>query len=155
MKRIVFLFSFILIMVSVSCQKSKKAKDDSLNPDLVNNPISATSADTSKKLPIFKFAEEAFDFGRIKEGQKVHHTFKFKNVGNADLIISNAHGSCGCTIPEYSSKPVPPNGEGEIELTFNSTGKAGANHKTVTLMANTMPNTHILNIMGEVKAEGK
>ncbi len=155
MNRILLIVCLPLFCLLFSCERSKKPTDDGLNSDLVKNPITASSRDTSKKIPIFKFYEETFDFGHIKEGQKVHHTFKFKNVGNADLVISNAHGSCGCTIPEYASKPVAPNEEGSIEVTFNSQGKLGANHKTVTLIANTIPNTKILSITGDVKAEDK
>ncbi len=153
MKIIRLVIIMLFAMEIIACQPTKKAKDDSIDSDLVKNPATADSKDTSRKLPIFKFYEESFDFGRIREGQKVHHTFKFKNVGNSDLIISNAHGSCGCTIPTYSEKPVLPNEEGAIEVSFNSTGKEGVNRKTVTIYANTIPNTHVLTISGEVKPE--
>ena len=154
MKRIVLILFSPLLMMLFACEHSKKVKDDSLDPGIVNNPVTANNTDTSKKFPIFKFSEESFDFGTIKEGQKVHHTFKFRNVGNANLIISNAHGSCGCTIPTFSSAPVAPNEEGVIEVTFNSEGKSGENRKTVTIISNTIPNSHVLEIKGFVKAKG-
>jgi hypothetical protein len=153
MKRIVLIVMTPLIVMLFACEHSKKVKDNTLDSDIVNNPVTANNADTSKKFPIFKFVEESFNFGNIKEGQKVHHTFKFKNVGNADLIISNAHGSCGCTIPTFSSAPVAPNDEGMIEVTFNSEGKSGDNRKTVTIISNTVPNSHVLEIKGYVKAK--
>ena len=153
MKRIVLIVMTPLIVMLFACEHSKKVKDNTLDSDIVNNPVTANNTDTSKKFPIFKFVEESFNFGNIKEGQKVHHTFKFKNVGNADLIISNAHGSCGCTIPTFSSAPVAPNDEGMIEVTFNSEGKSGDNRKTVTIISNTVPNSHVLEIKGYVKAK--
>ncbi len=154
MNKIILILLMPLLIVLASCEHSKKPKDETLDTDMVSNPATAASKDSVKNIPIFKFAEESFDFGRIKEGQKVHHTFKFKNVGTTDLVISNAHASCGCTIPTYSSKPVAPNEDGIIEVTFNSTGKSGSNHKTVTVIANTIPNSHTLTITGDVKAEG-
>jgi hypothetical protein len=151
MKRTLLIVIAPLIMMLFACEHSKKVKDNSLDPDIVNNPVTANNTDTSKKFPVFKFYEESFDFGRILEGQKVHHTFKFKNIGNENLIISNAHGSCGCTIPTFSSAPVAPNEEGMIEVTFNSQGKSGDNRKTVTIISNTIPNSHVLEIKGYVK----
>lgn len=154
MKKVIYLLIPIIAFLLIACNSKQKSKEDGLNSDIVNNPNSANSKDTNKNVPIFKFSEESFNFGTIKEGAKVHHTFKFKNVGNADLVISNAHGSCGCTIPTFSSKPVPPGGDGEIEVSFNSTGKGGVQDKTVTIIANTIPNSHTVHIMGEV-AENK
>jgi len=150
MKQGIYIFIPIFAFLLIACKQKPKSKEDGINSDIVNNPNSANSKDSNKNVPIFKFNEESFSFGTIKEGAKVHHTFKFKNVGNADLVISNAHGSCGCTIPAYSSKPVPPGGDGEIEVSFNSSGKGGVQDKTVTIIANTIPNSHTIHIMGEV-----
>ena len=79
-------------------------------------------------------------------------TFRFKNVGQSNLIISSAQGSCGCTVPEWPKEPIAPGAEGKIEVTFNSTGKQGLQNKTVTLVANTIPNTKVIVIKGEVLA---
>ncbi len=67
-------------------------------------------------LPLFEFAEESHDFGSINEGDVVEHTFKFKNVGDAPLIISSATASCGCTVPEWPKEPIPVGEEGEIAV---------------------------------------
>ena len=78
------------------------------------------------------------------------YEFKFKNTGNADLIISQATGSCGCTVPEYSKDPVKPGEEGVIKVKYNSAGHGGTVSKTITLLANTIPNTKVLTISAEV-----
>src|ERR1035438_7824800 len=134
MKKGVYILFPIIVVLLIACNSKPKSKENGLNSDIVNNPNSANSKDSNKNVPIFKFSEESFSFGTIKEGAKVHHTFKFKNVGNGELVISNAHGSCGCTIPTFSSKPVPPGGDGEIEVSFNSSGKGGVQDKTVTII---------------------
>ena len=73
----------------------------------------------------FKFNEEKFDFGDITQGAKVEHIFKFTNTGIKPLVISNIITSCGCTAPTWPHTPIPPKGESEIKIDFNSTGKMG------------------------------
>lgn len=82
------------------------------------------------------FYEEHFDFGKIKEGAKVRHTFRFKNTGKHPLLISDAVASCGCTVPSFSKEPVLPGAEGEILVEFNSKGRKGKNHKSVMIFSN-------------------
>ena len=49
------------------------------------------------KTTTIKFDESSYNWGSIDEGKKMEHIFKFKNTGSNDLVISEAHGSCGCT----------------------------------------------------------
>ncbi|HLG33233.1 MAG TPA: DUF1573 domain-containing protein, partial [Bacteroidia bacterium] len=93
---------------------------------------------------------ETHDFGTIVEGEKVSYSFQFTNTGNADLLITNAAGSCGCTVPEYSKEPVPPGKSGVVNVIFDSSGKDGHQDKTVTIVANTIPNSKVIRITGEV-----
>jgi hypothetical protein len=109
------------------------------------------SADTANA-PVFKFEKEVYDFGEIKEGEKVTYDFKFKNIGNSPLIISSATATCGCTIPEYPKEPVAPGAEGLIRVVFNSAGKAGMQNKIVSITSNTVPSLTELNILGNVLA---
>ena len=102
------------------------------------------------KLAEFDFAIDEYNFGTIIQGEKVSYSFKFKNTGENDLIITNAKGSCGCTVPNYSEEPVAPGAEGVIDVVFDSTGKGGKQRKTVTLTANTVPTKMNLIIKGEV-----
>jgi hypothetical protein len=123
-----------------------------ITTDLITNPATASGEEDHENLPRFEFAENTYDFGTISQGEMVSYSYKFKNVGKTDLIISSAKGSCGCTVPEYPKKPIPPGGEGKIEVVFDSEGKSGKQSKTVTLLANTYPATTILTISGEIKA---
>ncbi len=107
--------------------------------------------------PVFDFVEESFDFGKIKEGEIVEHDFIFENSGDALLIITNAQGSCGCTVPKWPREPIAPGKESLIKVSFNSSGKTGNQSKTITLSANTVPNTKVLKISATVqpKTESK
>ncbi len=118
--------------------------------DAVTNPASASGTVSAANAPVFTFTEEQHDFGKITQGEKVSYVFKFTNTGKSDLLISNATGSCGCTVPEYPKQPVAPGADGEINVIFNSEGKSGKINKTVTIISNTVPNTKVLTITGEV-----
>lgn len=96
------------------------------------------------------FTETEFDFGTIDEGEKVSHVYKFKNDGAEPLIISNAKGSCGCTVPKWPKDPIAPGESGEILVEFNSKNKKGKQSKRVTITANTNPTQSFLTIKGEV-----
>ena len=96
------------------------------------------------------FDEVEYDFEEIIEGDKVTHIFKFKNTGNEPLEITNARGSCGCTVPEWPKDPIAPGKKGEIKVVFNSKGKRGKQTKTITIAANTSPENTILRIKANV-----
>jgi hypothetical protein len=89
--------------------------------------------------PVISFEKMEHDFGTIKEGDVVEYVYKFKNTGDAPLIIQNAQPSCGCTVPEWSKDPVPVGGEGFIKAKFDSKGKPNMQNKTITVTANTFP----------------
>jgi BMFP domain-containing protein YqiC len=95
-------------------------------------------------LPVFEFETLEHDFGTINEGDVVEYTYKFKNTGEAPLIIQGAQGSCGCTVPDWSKEPIPPGGEGFVTAKFDSKGKPNIQNKTVTVTANTWPKQTVL-----------
>jgi hypothetical protein len=116
------------------------------------NAEAEISTENVEAITSITFEEEVFDFGTITQGEKVTHTFKFKNSGNADLVIVSAKGSCGCTVPEWPKEPIAPGVEGEISVVFNSEGKAGKQHKRVSIVANTEPATSAIALKGEIIA---
>ncbi len=100
-----------------------------------------------------KYEETSYDFGVTDEGTVVKHVFKFKNTGSEPLTISNARGSCGCTVPTWPKQPVAPGEFGDISVEFNSKGKPGRQNKQVTVTANTNPTETHLEITGEVRGK--
>ena len=94
---------------------------------------------------------EEFSFGTIKQGESVTGEFKFTNIGNEPLIITNAEGSCGCTVPIFPKEPIMKNQSAVIKVTFNSTGKFGIQDKTVTITSNAVQNPMVLHVKGIVE----
>lgn len=106
----------------------------------------------SGNLPVAKFDTMEYDFGNIKQGDKVEHVFKVANEGTADLVISEAKPSCGCTVPEYTKTPIKPGASGEIKVIFDSTGKSGQQEKSVTVSLNTEKATEVLKFKANIEA---
>ena len=105
---------------------------------------------SNMKVTEMTFNKVEHDFGTINQGDKVDYTFKFTNTGQNDLLISNAVGSCGCTVPEYPKEPIKPGKTGKIKVIFNSAGKSGQQTKTVTINTNTASGTEKLTIKASI-----
>lgn len=87
--------------------------------------------------PAITWEKSVYDFGDVVQGDKVEHTFKFKNTGNESLIITNVQVTCGCTTPKgWARDPIAPGRSGEITVAFNSLGKFGKQNKVVTVVSN-------------------
>ena len=113
-----------------------------------NTPAAPTGPTTT-----LTFAETEFDFGKVVAGEKVSHVYKFTNTGKEPLIISNAKGSCGCTVPEWPREPIAVGGTGEIKVVFDSKNKKGPRNQKVTLTANTDPPQTFIYLKGEVEED--
>ena len=97
-----------------------------------------------------EFMKETHDYGSIKYDADPYCTFEFKNTGNEPLIISNAKGSCGCTVPEWSKEPIAPGATGSIRFKYD-TKRPGPINKSVTIDSNAINETSkIIRIKGEV-----
>ena len=101
-------------------------------------------------IPAFKFERLEYDFGRIKEGEKVAYTYKFTNTGDAPLIVQSVQPSCGCTAPDWSKEPIAVGAEGFVKVEFDSNGKQGIQNKVVTVNANTWPKSLVLRFKAQV-----
>ena len=144
-KKTVGLLAIASLVMTVSCKENASSKVNDANIQAV-----ASAEDNTGKAPIMTFDENEFDFGTINEGEKVEHVFTFKNTGETDLIITDAKGSCGCTVPDYKKEPIKPGETSEMKVSFNSDGKPGQQQKTVTIMANTATGNELLTIKANV-----
>jgi hypothetical protein len=95
------------------------------------------------------FESEVIDYGTIAQNADGVRTFKFKNTGTEPLIISNAKGSCGCTVPTWPKKPINPGESAEIKVKY-ATNRLGPINKSVTVMSNAKEKTKVLRIKGNV-----
>ncbi len=162
-------FAFILLgALSVNlafsgCSESAKqsadasknqASDPKLSADLIQNPKSADPSQDDQaameKVPVMTFERDKWSFGEIVQGEIVEYSFRFTNTGNTPLVITSAKGSCGCTVPEYPKEPIAPGESSFLKVTYDSNGRRDQFDKTVTITANTVPNTNLLYISGNV-----
>ena len=86
---------------------------------------------------MIEFNKNNHDFGEIK-GEIAETEFMFTNVGKSNLIISDASGSCGCTVPDYPKEILNKTWEsGKIVVKFDSNNRPDCKEKAVTLITNT------------------
>lgn len=159
-----FLGMLVIALLSFTACQSEKTSDaeEDTQENLAAAPTGDATADqtrgeTSDVPPAptgptttISFEDNTFDFGDVDDGEKVSHVYEFTNTGNEPLVISNAKGSCGCTVPQWPKTPIPPGETGEIVVEFNSKGKTGKQTKRVTITANTDPAQTFLTITGNV-----
>jgi hypothetical protein len=173
-RRIVFLSTVGMLVLTTSCKKTEAlsgSDPSSGNAQLpiqpAQQPATETAPDTvmmspppmpetnqappaNGKYPVMTFDKTEHDFGTINEGDKPTYSFVFKNTGASDLIISNAVGSCGCTVPEYPKEPVKPGESAKMKVSFNSAGKNGRQQKTVTIATNTASGKEMITIKANI-----
>ncbi|CAN5564853.1 hypothetical protein BH10BAC1_BH10BAC1_01080 [soil metagenome] len=118
--------------------------------------ITASAQDNTSPPPApvslaqIKFDTETHDFGTIEYAGNGTYEFKFKNTGKEPLIISDAKGSCGCTVPTYPKNiPIKPGETQIIKVTYD-TKRAGGFTKTVTVTSNANTPSVVLTIKGKV-----
>ena len=140
----------LMLLLASSLLLACGKKKSGVNSDIVNNPLTADGKGNPDELAEISFKETQFNFGEIIQGQVVETDFEFTNTGKNDLVIYDAKGSCGCTVPEYPKEPIAPGKSNKIHVKFDSTNKEGHQTKTVTLTCNTQPNQVTLQIVGDV-----
>jgi len=116
-----------------------------------NNDINLTGLDQSGEgTAELIFTEYEHNFGKVAEGEKIAYVFKFENKGTNNLVINNVTTSCGCTVPKYETKPVPPGKSGNVEVVFNTSGYNGIQTKTIKVKSNASIPVVLLKISAEV-----
>lgn len=143
MKKYILLFGLITTLVSCDVRRKDKIADDSVTSE---KQIQKALQDSTT----VQLIDSVYNFGSIKEGDKVTHSFTFKNTGKNPLIITEAHASCGCTVPEKPEKPIAPGETGVMKVVFNSSGKSGHQEKNITVNSNAKPHFTDLKLIGEV-----
>lgn len=133
-KSIYTLFAMVAISFTAVAQEAQKA-DAAADPNA----------------PEIVFEKEVHDFGTIPYGGDGTYDFKFSNTGKAPLIITNARGSCGCTVPKWPKEPVAKGQSGSINVQYD-TKRPGPFTKTVTISSNAKTANKVLTIKGNVES---
>ncbi|MGY8919363.1 MAG: DUF1573 domain-containing protein [Flavobacteriales bacterium] len=103
---------------------------------------------------IIEFETSTIDYGTIEKGANGVRIFKFTNIGDSPLIITNVKASCGCTIPKKPGKPILPGANGEIEVKYD-TKRVMPFKKTISVGSNAVNSTVLLTIKGKVEDNSK
>jgi len=119
MKKLFSLFTLLSFAASISFAQVQST-----------TPVIKTTDGTAMEL-----SSTTIDFGTIEQDSDPFRTITFTNTGNEPLIIKNAKGSCGCTVPTYEKAPILPGETSEIKIRY-ATNRLGKINKTVTLYTN-------------------
>lgn len=112
-----------------------------------------TDAAASTSQAEITFDKEVHDFGKLPYAGNGTYEFRFKNTGKEPLIISNAQGSCGCTVPTYPKNvPIMPGNVEFIKVTYD-TKRPGSFTKTVTVTSNAKTPSKVITIKGTVEPQ--
>ena len=104
--------------------------------------------------PQITFEKEVHDYGKIPQGADGTVEFTFTNTGNAPLILSNAKGSCSCTVPQWPKEPISPGKSAKLVVKYD-TKRVGAINKSVTITSNASNEpTKVIRIKGYVESPG-
>jgi hypothetical protein len=140
-----------------ACKKEQQIEEGSQNQGAVSKQIFAPEiseqpkvVDPNAKMAVIHFSKLEHDFGDISPDNDVETTFTFTNNGEANLVISRAIGSCGCTVPEYPKEPIAPGQKASVKVSFSPKGKMGLQNKTVTLTTNTEAGVEKLTIKANI-----
>jgi hypothetical protein len=118
-----------------ACNSGDKKSNEASKMDQQN------AINDSANLTTIEWLDSAHqDLGKIKEGQTIDISWRFKNTGDKPLIVSNATASCGCTVAEKPEQPIAPGEESLIKAKFDSHGREGEQRKQVFVTANTKNN---------------
>ena len=98
-----------------------------------NAPVEAKNEENVASI---SFDIKEHDFGDLKQGDIVEHTFAFKNTGKAPLVLAGVQTTCGCTATKWSQQPIMPEKTGSITVQFNTAGKQGIQNKVITIKSN-------------------
>lgn len=133
MRPVILIFSAFIIaaFLLITCQQQEVKTEP--------NVVAAPGVEPVKPKPMttIQWIDSAKNLGKVKEGEKIEISYRFKNTGNEILIINNIVVSCGCTVAEKPEAPIAPGAEGAIKATFDTKGRVGTNHKTMAVYTNT------------------
>ena len=147
MKKIVLLAVLTIFGVTTSNAQAKKT----VKKEVAKKEVAPSKADSQKIDGAgMLFENETIDYGTLPHNADGKREFVFVNNGNKPLIITNATGSCGCTVPSFPKEPIAPGAKAVIGVKY-ATDRVGAFTKTVTITSNAKGNeSKTLTIKGTI-----
>ena len=127
--KFIYILFFVALATACTTDPSKKAK--------ANDGAAVETVASASDAPVMTFDKLSHDFGTIDEGEVVETVFTFTNTGSSDLIILNARGSCGCTVPDYpKDQPIAPGDSAKGSGKFDSSNKPNRTNRSRTCTTN-------------------
>ncbi|WP_319480377.1 DUF1573 domain-containing protein [uncultured Draconibacterium sp.] len=137
MHKLAFIF-FIIVLVSCEANKNNNTIQKQNNAELAPTEITIDEA--------------VHNFGQLKAGEIVLHTFVLTNTGDTDLVIESLETDCGCVEAHFNDQPVKPGETTLIEVEFNTAGLVGREYKTIEVLGNSKELKHLA-IFAQVENE--
>ena len=142
MKNLIFVAVFSMFAISMYGQQgAEKPASDAKQTE-----------PTSVEGPVMTLESTTVEYGDIVQGSDPLRSVSFTNTGTEPLVISNAKGSCGCTVPTWPREPIAPGETGAIEIRYD-TKRLGGINKTVKLTTNDATGTYVLRVKGNITAK--
>lgn len=94
------------------------------------------SAEQLAKAPKLTIESSTYDFGTIKEGQKISREFVLTNSGKSNLNIRTTKSSCSCTIADIGKSDLKPGESVNLKVTFDSSDRRGTQQKSISIYSN-------------------
>lgn len=116
--------------------------------------LQAQESNKKAKEPEITFEQIVYNYGHIYQGDNGVCEFVFKNTGKANLVLTNVHSSCGCTVPEWPKETIAPGKKGSIKVKYD-TQRLGTISKTITVESNATNNRIVLSIKGKISERPK
>ena len=142
-----FILSFLMVFAlgSITIAQTDAAKEET---------STVTEDSTSEGGPVMDFESMEVNYGTIEQHGEPLRVLKFSNTGTEPLVIKNARGSCGCTVPTWPKEPIMPGEESEIEVRY-ATNRLGKINKTIKITTNEGGDPHVIKVLGQVEAPAK
>lgn len=145
------ILAVLLAALLSGCFLTDHSERGEVTTEDLNFPASGYEKLDAEDYPRITFDATQADMGKVVQGAKVQQRFTFTNTGGSPLVLSAVNSTCGCTVgKDWPKAPIPPGGSGSIDVTFDSAGRTGMQHKTVTVVSNALPASTVLTITGEV-----
>ena len=143
----------VILLSGCQITDHSEVDPDEVTPNAMQIPASGYRDADLSSMPAFTFDSVSQNMGKVAEGAQVEKVYGFVNSGKSDLLITDVRGSCGCTVgKDWPKMPIHPGERSAIIVAFDSQGRPGKQHKTITIVANTEPSTTVLTLTGEVVA---
>jgi hypothetical protein len=74
-----------------------------------------------------------FDFGTLKQGELIHEITLLSNVSQEPAEISHIESNCDCLTYEVSSHMIPPGGNIQLKVKFDTSDRLGLEQKNIAV----------------------